>query len=76
MKCRIEGCGHRVQKTTSGTHHVGQSWYDHKICSCCAITCTELDIVFGYYHSSQTCLRLIKEELQSVAKIDYIIHNS
>ena len=76
MRCRIEDCNHRVQKTTSETHHVGQSWYDHRICSCCAITCIELDIVFGYYHVSQTCLRLIKEELLATTKIDQLIPNS
>ncbi len=67
MRCRIEGCNHRVQKTTSGTHHVGQSWYDHRICSCCAMELFEMRAVIGDYHESQTCLRLIREELQLIA---------
>ncbi len=65
MKCRMLGCGHRVQKTAS-SRHVGQSWHDHGICSCCAMELFDMRAVNGDYHESQTCLRLIKEELQLI----------
>ena len=37
MMCKIEGCKHRVLKTATPSRHVGQSWYDFGICSCCAM---------------------------------------
>lgn len=59
MFCKMEGCGHRVFKTSTVTRHVGQSWYDHGICSCCAIE------IFpnGNYRQSWACMKKIKEEL-------------
>ena len=67
MKCRILDCGHRVQKSASPQRHVGQSWYDHGICSCCAIELLQQGMIIGDYRPSQTCLRLIREELQIIA---------
>ncbi len=67
MRCRIDGCGHRVKKTASPSRHVGQSWYDHGICSCCAIELFLMRSITGEYGVSQTCLRLVKEELQLIA---------
>lgn len=65
--CRIEGCGHRIKKTASPSRHVGQSWYDHGICSCCAIELFLMRAINGDYRVSQACLRLVKEELLLIA---------
>ena len=35
--CKMEGCNHKTRLSASDTHHIGQSWYDHGICSCCAL---------------------------------------
>jgi len=67
MMCRIDGCGHRVKKTPSPSRHIGQSWYDFGICSCCAIELFLMRAITGDYRPSQTCLRLVKEELQLIA---------
>jgi len=58
MMCKIEGCRHRVLKTATPSRHVGQSWYDFGICSCCAM---ELFPEKGY-RVSQRCNRVITEE--------------
>jgi len=70
MKCIIEVCGHGVRKTASPQRNVGQSWYDHGICSCCAIELFQIGAIIGDYHVSQTCLRLIREELQLIATVN------
>jgi len=58
MMCKIEGCKHRVLKTPTPARHVGQSWYDFGICSCCGMELfPQKD-----YHVSQRCKRLILEE--------------
>ncbi len=62
--CKIENCIHRVRRTPTPHRHVGQSWYDHGICSCCAIELLTMRVINGDYNTSQACSRLISEELK------------
>ncbi len=59
--CKIEGCGHRAKKTPSPATHVGQSWYDYGVCTCCGI---EFFPENGY-HTSFSCIAKIRSELDS-----------
>lgn len=59
--CHIEGCGHRTKKTPSPANHVGQSWYDYGICTCCGI---EFFPEKGY-HKSFSCDSKIRIELSA-----------
>lgn len=61
LVCNIAGCGHNTKKTPSPAHHVGQSWYDHGVCTCCGI---EFFPEEGY-HPSYSCLAKISKELGS-----------
>lgn len=56
--CRIEGCLHTVRRGATPTKHVGQCWYDHGICGCCAV---EFFPEGGYNHSPQCDTKIRKE---------------
>jgi len=60
--CKIEGCLHTVRRGATPKKHVGNSWYDHGICACCAL---EFFPEGDYYHS-QHCKREIRKELAVV----------
>ena len=43
--CRMIECKHKTTHSTSASHHIGQSWYDHGICACCAIELVKRGII-------------------------------
>jgi hypothetical protein len=59
--CIIQGCDHSVKTAPAVSQNVGQSWYDHGVCTCCGIEFfPEED-----YHTSYSCLAKIRKELGS-----------
>ena len=65
MICRIEGCLHRSKRPPSNnTRHIGQSWYDYLICTCCGI---EFFPEKGYM-PSWSCTQKIKKELEIIPR--------
>jgi len=64
--CCVEGGNHHIKGSASDSKHVGQSWYDHGICSCCGI---EFFPEKAYY-SSYVCTKLIVKELRLYADIN------
>jgi len=58
--CRMVGCGHKTRLSAGESHHIGQSWYDHGICACCAIELVRMKIIentIGGYRFSGMCNR-------------------
>jgi len=53
--CRMLGCHHKTRLTASASHHIGQSWYDHGICSCCALELIKMKVITGAYRFSGMC---------------------
>ncbi len=43
--CKMEGCYHKTRHSASDSHHIGQSWYEHGICACCAIELVKMGII-------------------------------
>ena len=54
--CRMIECDHKTRHSASASHHIGQSWYEHGICACCAIELVSMNVIEGKgYRFSQMC---------------------
>lgn len=54
MLCQMVGCNHRTRLSPQ-SQHVGQSWTDYGICSCCAMELVKMEVISGAYRFSGMC---------------------
>ncbi len=70
--CRMIDCDHKTRLGASDSHHVGQSWYDHGICACCAIECVKWGMIKANgYRWSIMCHKRNNANLNTVSELGY-----
>ncbi len=70
--CRMINCDHKTRLGASPSHHIGQSWYDHGICPCCAIELVNEGVIEPRgYRWSIMCHKRNHPKLNTVSELGY-----